>query len=116
MTSTSSADADIQVRENVPERRFEIWVGDTLAGFSQYSPRNESTYTFTHTEIDPAFEGQGLASTLIRGSLDAMTERGIKVRPNCPFVRRFIQRHPDYQHLVPESEREHFGLPADRSA
>jgi uncharacterized protein len=116
MTPTSAADDGIEVRENVDERRFEIWFGDTLAGFSEYSPRNESTYTFTHTEIDPAFEGRGLASRLIRGALDAMDERGIKVRPNCPFVKRFIQRHPDYQHLVPDAERQHFGLPADRSA
>jgi predicted GNAT family acetyltransferase len=99
-----------EVRENPARRRFEIWVDDTLAGFTEYRPDDETTYTFFHTEVDPTFEGQGLAVQLIRQALDTMKERGISVRPTCPFVKRFVQRHPDYQQLVPASEHARFGL------
>jgi hypothetical protein len=51
---------------DAPERaRFEIIVDERLAGFAQYS-RSEDEISLTHTEIDPAFEGQGLGSTCCR--------------------------------------------------
>ena len=70
-------------------------------------------YTFTHTEIDPAFGGRGLASILIKAALDEMRARGIAVLPQCPFVRRYISRHLDYLDLVPAAERARFDLPAE---
>lgn len=56
--------------------------------------------TFTHTEIDPAFEGQGLGSKLVRFALDDVREHGDrKVLPLCPFVLGWMAKHPDYQDL-----------------
>ncbi len=106
----STGDAEITVRE-VPERnRFEIRVGDELAGFTVYR-RGDGRYAFTHTEIDPAFEGRGLGSVLIKNTLDDMKRRGIAVLPHCPFVRRYISRHHDYLDLVPADDRDRFDLP-----
>ena len=55
--------------------------------------------TFIHTQVADAFEGKkGVASTLIRAALDDVRADGSRrVRPLCPFVRAFIQRHEDYQ-------------------
>ena len=109
------AAAEVSVRD-VPERnRYEIWVGDELAGFTVY--RTESrpsapTRSFTHTEISDAFGGRGLASILIKDALDEMRNRGIAVLPVCPFVRRYISRHADYLDLVPAQDRARFDLPA----
>lgn len=65
---------------------------------------------FTHTEIDERFAGQGLGSVLVRAALDAVRERGLPVLPFCPFVRRFVARHPEYVDLVPAGQRARFGL------
>jgi predicted GNAT family acetyltransferase len=51
---------------------------------------------FTHTEVDPDHEGEGVGSTLVRGALDDARRRGMPVVPRCPFVRAWIERHPDY--------------------
>ena len=53
-----------------------------------------------HTEIDPAFEGKGLGSALARGALDAERTRGEPIVPLCPFIRQYIDRHPEYADLV----------------
>jgi predicted GNAT family acetyltransferase len=53
-----------------------------------------------HTEIDPAFEGKGLGSALAAGALDAERALGEPVVPLCPFIRSYIDRHPDYADLV----------------
>jgi predicted GNAT family acetyltransferase len=66
---------------------------------------------FTHTDIDDAFEGRGLGSTLVRAALDTARERGLAVRPDCPFVRAYVAKHPDeYLDLVPEELRPRLDL------
>ena len=103
--------AEPSVRD-VPERsRFEIHVDGRLAGFAQYRMKDPQLIVFTHTEIDDAVEGRGLGSTLVRSALDAARSRGLAVRPDCPFVRGYVARHPDdYLDLVPEELRPRLGL------
>jgi predicted GNAT family acetyltransferase len=98
------------VRDNEAEQRFEIWSDGQLAGFARYQPMG-ADYAFTHTEIDDRFEGQGLGSVLVRSVLDTMREAGAHVLPYCPFVRGYVERHPEYLDLVPAEQREKFALP-----
>jgi predicted GNAT family acetyltransferase len=99
------------VRDNEAEQRFEIWVDGDLAGFSRYQ-RMGTDYALTHTEIDDRFEGQGLGSALVSSILGTMREAGVKVLPYCPFVRSYIDRHPEHLDLVPADQRDRFELPA----
>jgi predicted GNAT family acetyltransferase len=99
-----------EVVENPAKRRYEILIDGTIAGFTQYQQVDRQTWEFFHTEVDPAFEGQGLASQLIEQTLDDLRKRAIAVLPTCPFVRGFLDKHPDYAAMVPTSERQRFGL------
>jgi uncharacterized protein len=89
--------------------RFEVLVDGEVAGFAEYR-RTRSAVAFTHTVIDPAFEGRGLGSVLARGALDATRRAGSPVLPFCPFIRDYIRRHPAYLDLVPDERRVGFGL------
>ena len=109
--SESTDDAELTVREVAAENRFEILVDGKTAGFTVYRASGDR-YTFTHTEIDPAYEGRGLGSVLIKQTLDDMRSRGFAVLPQCPFVRRYISRHTEYLDLVPADARARFDLPA----
>lgn len=99
------------VVDNPQRQRFEILADDEVAGHAAYRP-GEQAYTFTHTEIEPAYEGKGLGSVLVRGALEEMRTRGLGVLPSCPFVLRYVERHPDYLPLVPAGARARYGLPA----
>jgi uncharacterized protein len=88
------------VVDNPSAGRFEIKVDGQVAGFAAYR-RSGATVSFTHTEIDSSFEGRGLGSKLARGALDAVRAEGSAVVPLCPFIRRYIERHPEYLDLVP---------------
>jgi predicted GNAT family acetyltransferase len=89
--------------------RFEVLVDGEVAGYAEYR-RTRTAVSLVHTVVDPAFEGRGLGSVLARGALDATREWGLPVLPYCPFIRRYVQRHPEYLDLVPADRRAEFEL------
>ena len=97
------------IKDNADKHRVEVWVDDQLAGFVEYHD-HATTRAFLHTEIDPGFEGRGLASELIKDVLDEARSNGRQVLPYCPFVRSYIERHPEYVDLVAADKRDEFGL------
>jgi hypothetical protein len=83
-----------------PDRsRYEIHVDGQRAGYAHYVPTPEAL-VFDHTEIDDAYEGQGLGGKLARGALDAVRADGKRVVARCPFIRGWIEKHPDYADLL----------------
>jgi len=87
------------VSDHPEVERYEISVDGRRAGLAAYELTGD-VIAFTHTEIDDAYEGQGLGSQLARYALDDVRARGLKVRPLCPFIRGWIKRHEDYADLV----------------
>jgi predicted GNAT family acetyltransferase len=88
-----------RVVDNPSELRYELWVGDTLAGLIRYT-REDEVVTMVHTEIEPEFEGEGFGSALVSGALDSVRAKSKRVRPLCPFVAAYLKRHPEYADLV----------------
>lgn len=91
-----------EVRRDDTTSRYEIVVDGAVAGFSAYraGPDDGDPVTFLHTEVDPAFGGQGLGTLLARGALHDVRSRGRRIVPLCPFIAAFVHRHPQYQDLV----------------
>lgn len=87
------------VRDNAELRRYEIRLGDAVAGFAAYRTR-PGERVFTHTEIDPLYVGQGLGGMLARAALDDARTRHLAVVPRCPFMAGYIDRNPEYADLV----------------
>jgi hypothetical protein len=110
MTS-GAADADIEVRDNEPQQRFEVFLEGGLAGFAAYELK-PAALSILHVEIDPAFEGRGLASSVMRAALESAKARGLNVLPYCPFAKHFLQKHREYVELVPLAQRARFELPS----
>jgi hypothetical protein len=81
-----------QVLDNPAESRYEVSSDGKLAGFALYQLHGD-TITMYHTEIDPAFEGEGLGSELAREALGDIRSRGLMVEPLCPFIAAFIRQH-----------------------
>ena len=92
--------------------RYELRLGDAVAGYVEYRRRDDAT-SFTHTLVEQEYGGRGFGSILIRGALDAERAAGHAVLPYCPFVRGFVEKHPDYLDLVPAARRGGFSLPEE---
>ena len=100
--------SDPVVTDQPGESRYELRVDGELAGFLVYRLRGQRI-NLIHTEVDSRFQGAGLAARLARFSLDDARKRNLTVLPDCPYVRGWISRHPEYLDLVPEDRRGGFG-------
>ncbi len=92
---------EVQVTDSPERSRFEITVDGHLAGFADYR-RREDRVILTHTEIDSAYQGQGLAGRLTGTTLDAIRAEGRRVTPLCPYIANYITKHREYADLVDE--------------
>jgi predicted GNAT family acetyltransferase len=86
------------VQDNPALHRFELDL-DGRTAFATYR-QNDGVVSILHTEVPRELNGKGYGSELVRGTLDLIRERGLKVRPMCPFVGFFIRQHPEYADLL----------------
>jgi predicted GNAT family acetyltransferase len=94
-----TAAGDFRVLDNPVVGRYEAFVGGDLAGFVAYDKRGDLVI-FTHTLVEPAFEGKGVGGRLASGALDDVRAHGHSVIAKCPFIAEYIQRHPGYGDLL----------------
>ncbi len=86
------------VRDNKALSRFELDSNGATA-VANYQLGN-GVITISHTETPVAARGQGIASRLVAGTLEIVRARGLKVIPRCPFVRAYMQKHPETNDLL----------------
>jgi hypothetical protein len=95
--TTEDATAGL-VRDNPEQQRFEMVTSAGLA-VAEYR-RDGDTLIIFHTEVPPALRGQGMGDKLVRGVLEEVRRRNLKVVPRCWFVREFVASHPEYRDLI----------------
>ncbi|WP_063054460.1 GNAT family N-acetyltransferase [Nocardia salmonicida] len=96
----ATADPQRRVVRNVEKNRYDVFFDDELAGFTEYIERDNDT-DFIHTEIDDAFAGKGLGGVLARQAVEDVIARGCTVTAHCPFIRGWLDKHPEYDaHVV----------------
>ncbi len=83
---------------NAAQQRYELAVEGHIA--ATYYQIADGVITFVHTEVPPELGGKGIGSKLIKGALDQVRNAGLKVIAQCPFVKAYIDKHPDYQDLL----------------
>jgi predicted GNAT family acetyltransferase len=81
------------VKHNLAEGQFEITLEDKTAVL-QYRRSGESI-RLLHTEVPEPLRGRGLANQLTRAALDYAHFNQLKVIPVCPFVKLYLQKHPE---------------------
>ena len=86
------------VSDNPAQQRYELAVDGHVA--ATYYRIDDGVVTFIHTEVPPELGGKGIGSKLIKGALDQVRAEGLKVIAQCPFVKAYIEKHPEYADLL----------------
>ncbi|GAB3224920.1 GNAT family N-acetyltransferase [Glycomyces halotolerans] len=91
--------ADLVVIDNPEQSRYELHdEAGTVLGHLEYLTRDQFVQ-LPHTEVDRSLRGQGQGDRLARFALDDLRSKGTKVYATCPFVERWMSRHPEYDDL-----------------
>ena len=86
------------VVNNKVHHRYELAVDGHLA--ATYYKISGDVITFVHTEVPPELGGKGIGSKVVKGALDQVRSEGLKVVAECPFVKGYIDKHPEYSALL----------------
>jgi predicted GNAT family acetyltransferase len=96
MTATTT---QRHVRRDEARSRYELVEDGRVVGYADFRPRGD-VVVMPHTVIEPSRRGQGLGAELVRGALDDLRRRGVRVLPSCWYVAEFMHGNPDYRDLV----------------
>ena len=89
---------EINVIFNADSNQFETLIDGYLALLE--FKIDEEVINLHHTEVPKQLGGMGVGSRLVKAALDYAERQNMKVDPQCPFVRTYIEKHPEYQPLL----------------
>ena len=92
---------DGEVQHDEAQSRFFI-ARDGRTAYMSYRRAHDSV-SFLHTEVPAEMQGHGVGGSLVRAGLDYARGLGLRIIPLCPFVRSWIERHPEYKKDVASS-------------
>jgi predicted GNAT family acetyltransferase len=100
----SESNPEFDIIQNEEASQFELTLDKRTAKVT-YVMLGPTTIIFTHTMVPFSLKGQGVASAMARHVLDFARENNLNVIPQCPFIRSYIERHPEYDGLVMKSTK-----------
>lgn len=89
---------EMRVIDNKEKSRFEANV-DGHQAIIEYSVL-PGILSLNHTEVPEALGGRGVASEMTESVLLAIELRGLKVKPVCPFIKKYIDKHPEWKSIL----------------
>ncbi|WP_028655787.1 GNAT family N-acetyltransferase [Nocardioides sp. J54] len=97
----TDAGGDAITYVHAPEQhRYEVRDGEDVVGFAQYRLPDDEHVDFVHTEVDDAYGGRGLAGAVVEFALADVRDRGKRVIAHCPYVARWLTKHPEYDDVT----------------
>ena len=87
-------------REDGPTRgRYVIKLSPGAEAEMTFRKGENNTIIIDHTGVPPAFEGRGIAATLMQYAIDDARKQKFKITPVCSFVVAQFRRHPEWADL-----------------
>lgn len=71
------------------------------AGFLEYEREaNGAVFVANHVVTAEKFRGRGIAGEVTAAAFEHARRHGIKVRPVCPYVKKWAEEHPEVSDLL----------------
>lgn len=89
----------IQQKENEDKGMFYIEKDGEIVAELTYTLNENNVMTLDHTETEPDEEGNGLASSLVKHSVQYARDNDLKIDPLCEYAARQFERHEEYREV-----------------
>ena len=70
------------------------------AGLMTYVYAGPKKLIIDHTEVDEAYAGQGVGSSMVEKAVDFARQKDYKILPLCPFAKSVFNKTPDYNDVL----------------
>ena len=90
---------DIPVIKNDLKNQFEIYTEGHYS-IIKFEMINDTLVNLYHTEVHPSLAGKGIGNMLVLKTLKYCNVHNYKIVPTCPFVAKYIERHPEWKSIV----------------
>lgn len=84
--------------DRVEQKRF-IATIDGYQAYIEYEVKPD-IIILKHIEVDKELSGKGIASELTESVLLGIESRGLKIIPECPFIKGYIEKHPEWESIL----------------
>lgn len=84
---------DLNVEHNERAHKYSAQIAGDEAVVT-YLEEGDSL-VFTHTLVPEALRGRKVGEELVRQAVADARRRGRRVEATCPFVQRYLERHPE---------------------
>jgi predicted GNAT family acetyltransferase len=103
MTLTDKTGTPVTVARE--DGKFTVAVEGTPVGLAAFGDR-EGQRVFSHTEVDDAYGGRGLATVLVAEALAETRAEGLRIVAVCPMVAAYVKKHHEFDDIVDRPTRE----------
>ena len=82
-----------------------FYLGESLATATakiEYEVHNEEL-NILHTQVSEIHKGQGIGKLLVKEVIDYARANNLSVLIACPFAKKEIEKHEEYQDLIKKS-------------
>ena len=73
--------------------------GERRVGVAEFDAQ-DGRWVITHTEVDPAYGGQGIARRLIEVLIEAARSSGAKIVPVCSYAEKMMRAKEEYTDVL----------------
>jgi predicted GNAT family acetyltransferase len=88
----------VNVEHNPKHRQFEVRENGELA-FLSYRMDGDAM-CLEHTRVPQPLEGRGIASALAKTAFDFARSNQLRIVVICPFVQKWLDKHPEQRDIV----------------
>ena len=89
----------MQIRYEAEHCRSAAYDGERRVGVAEFDAQ-DGRWVITHTEVDPAYGGQGIARKLIEALIAAARRDGAKIVPLCSYADKMMRRTDEYADVL----------------
>ena len=92
----------LHIQHEQPDHKGAFYIeqnGKRLAEMT-YVMAGESNMIIDHTEVSDALRGQGAGAQLVAAAVAYARDKGIKIRPLCPFAKSVFDKTPEYADVL----------------
>ncbi|MBE2226559.1 MAG: N-acetyltransferase [Ignavibacteria bacterium] len=89
---------ELVLKDNTERKQFELNAEGHTARIEYMIMANK--IFLTHTEVPGELEGKGVGSKIVHLALEEIEKRGLKLIPLCPFVAKYLTKHPEWNKIL----------------